>query len=191
MRIAGTMAEWYLAARDVGHLAACSDLRFRADCPHPSGGRLPAMLALIRQPDGNSCGIHRTYLRPDGSAKAAVEPNRASRGQVMGASIRLAEAAHALVVGEGIETAAAAGVLTKRPAWAAVAAGNLGAALMLPPIVTDVIVVVDRDPAGERAARLAAARWRAEGRRVRFLVPDCPGQDAADVLAASREALHA
>ncbi len=52
--------------------------------------------------------------------------------------------------------------------------------------VRAVVIAVDRDAAGEKAARDAARRWRAEGRHVRLLVPDLPGQDAADVLAARR-----
>jgi hypothetical protein len=84
----------------------------------------------------------------------------------MGAAIRLADAVPAMVIGEGLETSGAASVLTGLPAWAAISAGNLAAGLVLPPLVTDVTVAVDRDPAGERAARLAEARRRAEGRRV-------------------------
>jgi hypothetical protein len=36
---------------------------------------------------------------------------------------------------------------------------------------------------GERAARTAAQRWLAEGRRVRLAMPPEPGTDMADVLA--------
>jgi putative DNA primase/helicase len=51
--------------------------------------------------------------------------------------------------------------------------------------VRHVIILADNDPngAGERAARKAAARWLAEGRRVRIAMPPEPGSDMADVLA--------
>jgi putative DNA primase/helicase len=57
-------------------------------------------------------------------------------------------------------------------------------ALMLPPIVRTVIILADHDVsgAGERAARTAAARWLAEGRRVRIAMPPQPATDFNDVL---------
>ena len=58
-------------------------------------------------------------------------------------------------------------------------------ALILPPIVREVMILVDHDAsgAGERAAHTAAARWLAEGRRVRIALPPEPDTDFADVLA--------
>jgi outer membrane PBP1 activator LpoA protein len=60
---------------------------------------------------------------------------------------------------------------------------------VLPPEVRSVLIAVDRDAAGERAANAAGRRWRVEGRHVRFMVPDKLGDDAVDVLRA-REAAH-
>jgi len=40
----------------------------------------------------------------------------------------------------------------------------------------------DKNGAGERAAHTAAARWLAEGRRVRIAMPPLPGTDWNDVL---------
>jgi hypothetical protein len=50
-------------------------------------------------------------------------------------------------------------------------------ALVLPPIVRTVVILGDHDAngAGERAARIAAARWQVEGRRVRLAMPPEPG----------------
>ena len=47
------------------------------------------------------------------------------------------------------------------------------------------IILADHDlsGAGQRAARTAAARWLAEGRRARIVLPPVPGTDMADVLA--------
>ena len=147
------------------------------------------MLVLVRDAAGEPLAIHRTYLRRDGTGKADVEPTKASLGPVWGGAVRLAPLAPELVIGEGIETAAAAGLLTDLPAWAAISAGNLANGLVLPVGVRTVVIAVDRDPAGERAAAAAAARWRAEGRHVLLLIPDRPGEDAADVLRA-REAAN-
>ena len=60
----------------------------------------------------------------------------------------------------------------------------------LPPIVRQVIILADDDfsGAGERTACSAAARWLAEGRRVRIVVPPEPGTDFNDMLAGRRHA---
>ena len=57
-------------------------------------------------------------------------------------------------------------------------------ALVLPPTAKLVIVLADNDVsgAGERAVRRAAARWLAEGRRVKIAMPPSPGTDMADML---------
>jgi putative DNA primase/helicase len=73
---------------------------------------------------------------------------------------------------------------TAQPAWAALSTSGL-VALILPAIVRAVIILADHDAngAGERAARTAAQRWLAEGRRVRLAMPPEPDTDMADVLA--------
>jgi hypothetical protein len=78
---------------------------------------------------------------------------------------------------------------TAMPAWAALSTSGM-VALALPPIVRTIIILVDHDAngAGERAARATAARWLAEGRRVRIAMPPVPGTDMADVLAGRRHA---
>jgi hypothetical protein len=73
--------------------------------------------------------------------------------------------------------------LRSAKAWAALSTSGM-AALVLPPVVRMVVILTDHDAsgAGERAARTAAARWLAEGRRVRIAMPLDPGTDFADVL---------
>jgi putative DNA primase/helicase len=89
-----------------------------------------------------------------------------------------------MLIGEGIETTLAAMFATGLPGWAALSTSGL-VALQLPPIVHDVVILADydRSGAGERAARIAADRWLAEGRRVRIALPPEPDTDFADVLA--------
>jgi putative DNA primase/helicase len=179
----GTPAALYLARRALPDLAASTALRWRPDVAHPSGGggRHAAMVALVTDVDGNPQAVHRTYLTRDGR-KADLTPVKASKGPVAGGAIRLHPVAAEMVVAEGIETAAAAGVLMGLPAWAAVAAGNLERTMMLPPEVRSVIIAGDPDPPGRAAAEGAARRWRAEGRRVRIAMPDTPPQDFNDLL---------
>jgi putative DNA primase/helicase len=180
-----TPADAYLTGRGLADLAASPALRWRADVAHPEErGRVSAMLALVVDAAGQPVAVHRTYLRSDGTGKANVTPAKASLGPVGGGAIRLDPLAPELVVGEGIETSASAGRVLDLPAWAAVSAGNLARALILPEKVRAVVIAADADGPGRRAADEAARRWRAEGRRVRVATPDLPGQDFNDLLLA-------
>lgn len=191
---AGTLADQYLSARGLSGLAASVALRFRTDCPHPEGGKLPAMVALVQGAAGNHLGVHRTYLRGDGNGKADVEPDRASLGPIWGGAVRLDPMASELLIGEGVETVASAGRLLGLPAWAAISAGNLASGLVLPPEVRSVVIAADNDAPdkqgrrnGQNAARAAWHRWTAEGRRVRIALPDAQGRDFNDILREARD----
>lgn len=74
--VQSTRAATYLASRGIGHLANCPDLRFRGDCCHPESGKLPALVALIRDAAGAAIGVHRTYLRQDETARPASSRKR-------------------------------------------------------------------------------------------------------------------
>jgi phage/plasmid primase-like uncharacterized protein len=186
---AGTPAAAYLAGRGLPALAASSALKFVSSCPHPNGAKLPAMVALFTDAAGNPTGIHRTFIRADGAGKAAVEPAKATLGGTWGSAIRLAPLAAEIVVGEGIESAASAGLIFGLPAWAAFSAGNLGVGLILPSMVRRVVVAADNDPPdrfgrhpGQDAAKTASERWAAEGRASQIATPKSIGQDFNDVL---------
>ena len=181
-QVAGTIAESYLASRGVAALAVSSALRFRGDCWHPAGGNFPAMVAAVTGPDGTTLAVHRTYLASDGSGKAAIDPPKASLGPLWGGAIRLSPVAAEIVIGEGIESAASAGIFLGLPAWSALSAGNLAAGLQLPPEVRSIVIAADADLPGRTAATNAAARWEAEGRTVRIALPDHPGSDFNDLL---------
>lgn len=62
----------YLTRRGLAHLIGCPALRYRGDCPHPEGGRLPALVAEVLDAAGQPVAAHRTYLTPDG-AKAGAD----------------------------------------------------------------------------------------------------------------------
>lgn len=168
---AATPVALYLASRGLSGLEASSSLLYGPRVSHPQGGgvRLPAMVAAIRDAHGALTGVHRTFLTLTGS-KADADPVKASMGVVAGAAVRLHphDANRPLVIGEGIETAASAGLLLQAPAWAAVAAGNLERSLILPDEVRDVVIAADPDEVGERAAQAAAERWQGDGRNVRI-----------------------
>jgi putative DNA primase/helicase len=179
----GSPVETYLRGRGLV-LPERAPLRFLPMAKHPSGRRLPCMIALLQDAHGRPAGVHRTYLHiaRDAVTKAKVDPVRMTLGSVRGAAVRLWPAAPRLVVGEGIETTIAAAALLRLPGWAAVSAGNLGEAIALPPSVREVTIAADADPVGQRAAEAAAKRWQAEGRRVRIAVPDEPNSDFNDLI---------
>jgi phage/plasmid primase-like uncharacterized protein len=135
-------------------------------------------------PSCDVVAVHRSFITSDGR-KAAVEPHRMMLGPIEGGAVRLAPAGPALVLAEGIETALSVQEATGMPTWAALSAGNL-VSVRLPdfPLATEVIIAADHDAngAGQRAAEEAAARFAAEGRRVRIALPPRTGLDFNDVI---------
>lgn len=185
----GTPAALYLAQRGLAALSRLPVLRWHPAATHPGGGRHPAMLALVQGADGTPMGIHRTYLTDAGGRRADLSPGKASLGPIGGGAVRLHPPAGELVIGEGIESSASAGLLLDLPAWAALSTSGLRT-LLLPDEVRRVVIAADPDPPGEDAAQAAATRWTAEGRTVRIARPTGPG-DFNDTLAALAAEEHA
>jgi hypothetical protein len=179
--IIGTIAETYLRGRGITCPIPTDALRFHPKCWHPSGKHLPAMVARVKGSDGYA--LHRTYLKPDGSGKADVEPAKAMLGTCAGGAVRLLEADGPLVVAEGIETALSlASGLLKTPAtiWAALSTSGMKK-LRLPPDPARLTIAVDGDTAGAEAAHVLAERAHDLGWAV-SLLPAPDGQDWNDVL---------
>ncbi len=172
----------YLVGRSI-NITPPQSLRYAPALRRPDGNRGPAMVARIDDVAGELIGIARTWLDrgPDGRW---CRRDRAMLGRAAGGAARLAPVAEMLMVSEGVETSLAAMQATGQPTWAALSTAGL-VNLVLPPIVGSVTILADHDRsgAGERAARTAAQRWLAEGRRVRIALPPEPGTDMADVLA--------
>ena len=172
--IAGTIVEHYLTARGVGHVAGARSLRFHPAAWHPNApGRFPALVAGVQDMAGRFLGIQRCYL--DGASKAALDPVRASLGSLTGGAARILElAGDALLLGEGIESTAAAVRVLDWPggAWATLGTSGLRA-VVLPASVRRVVIAADRDPGGLRAAATLAERLEGEGRRVTIEAPPC------------------
>ena len=189
---AGTPAAGYLAGRGWDG-APPAALRFHPALRHgPTRQTLPAMVAEVRHgATGAPMGIHRTFLAPSGApgapARADVPQPKMTYGPVAGGAVQLGAPRpdRPLLVGEGIETTLAAMRASGNPGWAALSTSGM-AALTLPETVHTVTLLADNDAngAGLRAAERAAARWAGEGRTVRIAMPDRPGQDFADLLAA-------
>ena len=188
--LAGTVAERYLETRGVGHVVGVAALRFHPGLSHRTvPGRFPCLVAGVQNTGGRFLGIQRTYLAVDGSGKANVQPARASLGKLAGGAVRLSEPVDdPLLVGEGIEsTAAAALVLDWRGgAWAALGTSGIRA-VELPEHVRHVTIAADRDAkgGGQLAAAALAERLAGEGRHVSIHFSHDFGEfgDFADALA--------
>ena len=179
----GTAVEVYLRGRGI-NISSPFSLRFHEALIHKGSGRhLAAMVAAVtRWPGDQVAGIHRTYIKPDGSGKADVYPNKMSLGPISGGAVRLGSPAHEMAVSEGIEDGMTVLQETGMVVWAATGASSLRS-MVLPdlPMAAEVVVCSHPDPIGQRAASAATERWISEGRSVRVAVPE-DGMDFNDVL---------
>lgn len=179
--LADTPAEVYLRGRRIREMPP--SLRFHPGLKHTDTGLiLPAMVAAVQSPDRGIVGLHRTYLRADGTGKAPVSKPRKVLGDYRGGAIRFAAAGSEMAIGEGIETTLSYMQVTGIPTWSAICAGNLAAVVLPPlPLAAIVHVLVDLDDAGEQFSKAAAQRFAREGRRVKLARPTY-GKDFNDAL---------
>jgi hypothetical protein len=185
--ITGTIAETYLRGRGI-NCELPETLRFHRACWHgPTAKRWPAMVGAVQ--GASLPAVHRTYLRPDGSGKADIEPAKAMLGGTQGSAVRLADRPGLLVVAEGIETALslASGLLrTPATVWAALSTSGIRG-LNLPPTASRLTIAPDGDAPGREAANALAERAHALGWQV-SLLPAPDGRDWNDILTKKGEA---
>jgi len=141
----------------------------------------PAMVALMTDPvTAEPCGLHRTFLLPDGSGKAPVERVRMMLGKA--GVIRLSpddEVELGLGICEGIETGLAILAAGWRPVWAC---GSLRGLENFPVLGGIECLTVFADPKEQEiaGARACADRWADAGRESVLRIPR--GGDWNDVL---------
>lgn len=185
-----SVAGRYLAARGCALPPTDGDLRWHAEAWHwPTQARMPAVVARIT--DARTCtplSLHFTYLKPDGSGKADVERAKLllPKHRKAGGVIRLwpdEAVTQGLGIAEGIETALTV-AQSMTPVWSCVDAGNLAALPVLCGI-DSLLIAVDFDPAGLKAAEACAIHWSDAGREVRMLQPREPGHDINDEYGAA------
>jgi len=174
--IRGTPAETYLGGRGISGFDQMPSLRFHPACYYrPEGGgsvaRLPAMLAAITDLESHQTGTHRTWLRPDGSAKADIDTPRRAMGALLRNGVRFGAPGDVLIAGEGIETVLSVrSALPEIPALAALSSGHL-AAIRFPAGLRRLYVLRDRDLAGAAARDRLEARAAAVGIKTLTLTP--------------------
>lgn len=179
--ITGTLAETYLRGRGI----ICDlppTLRFHPEEWHgPTARSYPAMVAAVQGTD--LLAVHRTYLRADGTGKAAIYPDKMMLGAVAGGAVRLREGASRLVVAEGIESGLSllCGPLdTPATVWAGLSTSGLRG-LNLPAQPGRLTIAVDGDAPGRAAGHALAERAHALGWQVSILDPGT-GTDFNDIL---------
>lgn len=176
--------------RRIGRVPRCPDLRSVDELYHAeSKRRFPGMVALVRDAAGEVVNMHRTFLTAAG-AKAPVTPTRMVMPLDLppGCAIRLARVTGTRIgVAEGIETAAAATLISGVPTWATMTADNMSK--WTPPEGMAVTVFADNDKSytGAAAAFALAKRLVARGIETDVQIPSARGEDWNDVLIAMRD----
>ncbi len=182
--IEGTLAEAYLRRRAIrGPIP--KQLGFHRSLRHPSGQRLPAIVARVQTVGLGAVALHRTYLNTDGG-KTDQPIRKAMLGPCKGGAVRLREGNGGLVVAEGIETALslAMGLEEGSAVWAALSAPGMRS-LKLPASQAyggSLIVACDGDGPGRSAGRCLADTASRRGWSVELIsAPD--GKDFNDLVA--------
>jgi hypothetical protein len=147
----------------------------------------PALVAEVVDANSEFTAVHRIWLDGGSGDKAPIIPVKATLGPQSHGAVRLYAhpTSKALLVGEGIENALAAGVLDgwQRSVWSTLTTGGMPG-LAVPRRFRDVVIAADHDSnqAGERAANVLARRLRAKGVHVRVIKPPEPDTDWNDFL---------
>lgn len=124
-------------------------------------GTFPAMLAVVRSPQGKPVGIHRTYLTSDGHKAPVESPKKLSKVHgLTGSAVRLFPYRDGvLAVTEGLEDALSAWVLWKIPTWACLGASGMKT-FEPPEEVKELMIFADNDEPGKTAATKLAGKLK-------------------------------
>ncbi|MER2520956.1 MAG: toprim domain-containing protein [Bdellovibrionales bacterium] len=182
---ADTLVETYLAGR--GHSCpATPDILFHPDLTHwETKMGYPAMVGVVRNAQGGVIGLHRTWLKADGSGKADIQKPKMMLGPCSGGAVHLSDEVGEIIgISEGIETGLAVqNAYPHLSVWAALSTSGMER-IVLSPSVRRVVLLADNDKsgAGLKAANATAAKLAAEGRRVWIALPPKEGEDFNDLL---------
>jgi hypothetical protein len=189
----GTPAEHYLASRHLTLPPDCDCVRFHRRCPFgkDEDGRViytPAMVALVRNIITNEPqAIHRTALDLSGGKVTIGDRNRMALGPIAEGAVKLTADENvtiAIGIGEGIESTLSLARIPEwqgSPVWSLLNDKGMTNFPVLSGIET-LVVAVDHDDAGEKAALAVAGRWRAADREVLLFEAVKPDDDLNDVI---------
>ena len=134
---------------------------------------------LLDITSANIHGVQLTKLKPDGSGKAALEPNKITLGRCIGYPIVLTPPNDllSLIIVEGVESGLSAALVTGRGVWVGGGASRLYAlADRVPDNIETITIIQEDDNAGRRGANELARRLYARG----FEVKICTISDNGD-----------
>jgi hypothetical protein len=180
----GSPVSAYLKSRCIDAEDLPPSIRFHPACRHAiSQSDHPAMVVLIE--GGEHHAIHRTYLKADGSGKAAVSPQKMMLGPAKGGGVYLSPPAPLMVIGEGIETMLSVrqSIMDDELGVCVVAALSTSgvAGFNIPDWVKKLVLAVDGDEPGRDAAAKLMRRADDAGLFVSSMIAP-PGKDFNDVL---------
>jgi putative DNA primase/helicase len=185
---AETPVEVYLRGRGFPPIPPIGGaIRYHPSCPF-AGRRTPAMVCLVRDiVTDEPKAMHRTALSLDGHKVKIGDNCRLSLGPVSGGAIKLTpdeDVTTCLGIGEGLESALSLRLAPEfgpSPVWSLLSAGGVGRFPVLAGVEC-LWIAVDHDPAGMKAARTCAERWRAAGREVFLVKPTAERADLNDTV---------
>lgn len=191
--VPGSLADTYFASRGIGEKVYHKSLRFVPSLRDGEGGVRPCIIATVQDADGENVTLHRTFLAPDGRAKASMaSPRKLMPGSLPdGCAVRLSDwTGGPLGIAEGIETAMSASALYDLPVWAAINANMLEK--WIPPKGCEEVAVFgdhDKKFGGQAAAFRLAHRLAVKGLNVTVHIPEMEGHDWNDALLLARPSL--
>jgi putative DNA primase/helicase len=176
----------YLESRSLWPAAAESTLRAHVGVDYfqdgQKVGRYSALIADVRDFDGELVTLHVTYL-DNGRKLGGSEPRKilSPLHSREACAVRLyAITGDSMGIGEGLETCIAASALHEMPVWSALNTSLL-AKFTPPPQIQRLVVFLDRDVAGLTAA--AQLFERLQGKvHLELKTPPAPANDWAEVL---------
>jgi hypothetical protein len=178
--IENTLAATYLEAREL-HLPWPIWLRYHGALKHaPTNLRFPALVAGVTNGGGKFIAVHRTYLKMDGSGKAAVISPKMALGSLQDGAVRLGRAGKVLGLAEGIETGLSAMQLFGIPVWAVL--GSRFDRVTVPVGVIEVQIFADNGAPGQEAAAKARGTFTKAGKRFAIRRPPESFGDWNDAL---------
>ena len=163
----GLQGQAYLAKRGIEIKDGIADLRFHkgAWLKADDGNRLilPAIIAAVRNGQGDIIAVHRTFLDPEKPIKAQIAEPKRALGPLTGGGCWLRSEGDVLIVAEGIETALSVGMAFGGAALAAGISAHHLTAMEIPPSFTRIMIAADNDDAGRLAAENLTLRLKENG----------------------------
>jgi len=181
----GDPVDRYLRNRGIALEKWPNDLMAHPHLPYREDGatmgHYPAMLAVVRNPEGRPVGFHRTWLTTDGQKAPVSTPKKTTPLIGMANAIQFSLPGGVLAIAEGVETALSFGILSGLPVWSCISSGGIER-FSPPPDAQKIIIGADHDKAGIKAARTLINRLVEQGIAAKTVFPDSPGDDWNDVL---------